>query len=224
MREKQERPLPCLPVYVGFICLSYGLHALVVHPTLGAVDGHRVADLFGDLCALSWLGVSFACLPWHDFRATSSHVFIWWTGMVFFGIMYIMVPMTAGGAFQYSFASLTEGRLTSAQLRAFWLLVFTPLVLLAVYWARKFHTMSPARRNVFGNLCVAVFAIWLVSYLTCLGVCEYHPHHWWVGFCLVLLSTPTLDTAFDYLLQGFFWALIVDGVVMYDVEITQFFL
>mgnify|MGYP004097347185 CR=1 FL=1 len=81
-------------------------------------------------------------MPWHDFRATSSHVFIWWTGMVFFGILYIMVPMTAGGAFQYSFASLTEGRLTSAQLRAFWLLVFTPLVLLAVYWARKFHTVN----------------------------------------------------------------------------------
>ena len=59
------------------------------------------------------------------------------------------------------------------------------------------------------------------SYVVCkTDACDYHPHHWFYGYSLVILSTALMDNWFDFLLQGIFWTFVLEsqwnGRTVYD--------
>lgn len=81
------------------------------------------------------------------------------------------------------------------------------------------------RSRVFVALLLTVAALSGLSILACAlsNKCEYRLHHWWFGFVLLLLSTPTLDNPFDYILQGVMWTLVIDSCFNHEIRFDQFF-
>ena len=82
-----------------------------------------------------------------------------------------------------------------------------------------------ARCRVFLFLLITVVALGGLSVLACSvsSGCAYRLHHWWFGFVLVLLSTPTLDNPFDYILQGVMWTLVIESSFNYELYFDRFF-
>lgn len=81
------------------------------------------------------------------------------------------------------------------------------------------------RSWVFITLLLTVIALGGLSILACSvsSGCAYHLRHWWFGFVLLLLSTPTLDNPFDYILQGVMWTLVIESCFNYGIRFDQFF-
>ena len=212
--------------YTGLVLLTYLLQTYVIYPWLGLLDAQPFYKVFGNMCSLGWFCVSFACLPWHDWedRGSPLRYFLWWLGMLLFGFVYRLMDQKGGDVFAFSLVSISNG---SASTEERWVFALTLVLILSVvvYWLWKSADTHGARKRrvVFVRLLWTVGLLFFVSYLVCSGDCEYHLHHWWFGFCLVLLSTPLLTSNVDYVLQGVFWGLIIDAFVVYEVQFHKFY-
>lgn len=87
------------------------------------------------------------------------------------------------------------------------------------------HTWLRRKQQGFVGLSSFVVLIILASLAAChfSRECAYHLRHWWFGFCLLLLSTTTLDNPFDYILQGVMWTLVVESCFNYEIRFDLFF-
>jgi len=212
--------------YTFVICATYALQQFVIYPALEPMEKEPSYQTFGELCSLGWFAVSFVCMPWHDWEihGNALRYFLWWVGMVLCGFVYRLLGTKGGSTFNVSLVSLESGATTTAQ---YWMFVsvFAAIGIIVVYWLCKYEDTYAARKrkNVFLRLLGTVGLLFALSYVVCQGECVYHLHHWWFGFCLVLLTTPTMTNNFDYFLQGVFWAFIIDSFVLYDVLFHKFY-
>lgn len=216
-------------LYVLTIWSNYVLGYFVVYRPLKWLTApdvtHGAVRVFGDLVTLGWFAFAFACLPWHRWersfwerRGLICYV-AWWLGTM--GTLVVYGALGQIPAFETSFGSddpVPGKRLVSA-------MVIVLMALVVVYWVIKLRYLTWYRRQLFLRIFCTVATIFIVSYAVCAAdeVCEYHLHHWWFGFVFVLISTTMLDNWFDYLLQGVFWAFIIESLFNYGFVFRYFF-
>ena len=213
--------------YTGLVLLTYVLQTYVMYPWLGPLDAQPFYKVFGNMCSLGWFCVSFACLPWHDWedRGSPLRYFLWWLGMFLFGFVYRLLDQKGGDAFTFSLVSISDG---SASTGERWVFALSLVLILSVvvYWIFKSADTHGARKRrvVFLRLLWALGLLFFVSYLACSGECEYHLHHWWFGFVLILISTASLDNWLDYFLQGVFWTFLIESLFNNGLTFGEFFI
>ena len=190
---------------------------------------HGAVRVLGDLVTLGWFAFAFACLPWHRWEERTFIGTKHRRGLVCYvvwclGIMATLIVYGALGqipAFETSFGSndpVPGKRLVSV-------MAIVLMALVVLYWIIKLRYLSWYRRQLFLKIFCPVVAIFIISYVVCSSdeVCEYHLHHWWFGFVFVLISTTMLDNRFDYLMQGVFWAFIIESLFNYGFVFRYFF-
>lgn len=226
-------------VYTLICCLNYIIAYYCIYRPLGwNVPEHSRVRIFGDLVTVGWFAVGFVSLPWHQWGqltciktrdcAGFGRFMAWWIGTIM--TFFIYGYMGEDPFFQHSLAS----DLTPAQ-RATYIVVFAVIAAIVVYWlaklcpTRRCKAMcnpETARKVIFIRLLALLAILFVVSYSLCSSDanCTYHLHHWWFGFCLVMLSTASLDNWFDYLLQGIFWTFLTESILVYGVTVGEFFI
>jgi len=228
-------------VYISVCCLNYLICYYAIYRPLGwnIGDGpHSGVRIFGDLVTVGWFALGFVCLPWHQWEqltcvktrncAGFGRFMAWWLGTIitFFVFGYI-------GTVEWLQMSLATPNLSTRQKTVF-ASTFAVIAGVMVYWLAKLCPMrrcksicnpDTARKVVFIRLMALLALLFAVSYWICSADgCEYHLHHWWFGFCLIMLSTATLDNWFDYFLQGIFWTFLTESILVYDVTVGKFFI
>ena len=196
----------------------------------GPMVPHKAVRVFGDLVTLGWFAFAFACLPWHRWEQRTfvvtkdrygvMHYLVWWLSTLF--TMFVFGELGKIPAFQTSFDS-TDPLPGKKEVNAMAIVLMVSIV---VYWIAKSFKMPHQRQLIFLRISGVVATVFLISYLLCSmdDLCGYHLHHWWFGFVLTLLSTTMLDNWFDYLLQGAFWAFVIESLFHYRFIFGEFFL
>lgn len=229
-------------VYTLVCCLNYLICYYAIYRPLGwnIRDGpHSAVRIFGDLVTVGWFALGIVCLPWHQWEQLTclktrdctgfGRFMAWWLGTIvtFFVFGYI-------GTIEWLQMSLATPNLSSRQIAVF-ASTFAVIAAIIVYWLAK---LCPTRRCkamcnpettrkvVFLRLLALLGALFVVSYWLCSADtgCTLHWHHWWFGFCLIMLSTASLDNWFDYFLQGIFWTFLTESILVYDVTVGEFFI
>tara|TARA_B110000091_G_C13805612_1_gene472366 strand:- start:2171 stop:2587 length:417 start_codon:yes stop_codon:yes gene_type:complete len=132
------------------------------------------------------------------------------------------------------FQSSLNGDLSDDQLLVYGV-AFTIMGFIVFYWIFKLFSFdstkaccNPSNQNkiAFVRLLIVLTGITVVSGFVC-GAdesCDWHLHHWWFGFILVLLSSPLLDNWFDIVIHGVFWMLLLESQWNWIVSIDAFFI
>ena len=100
--------------------------------------------------------------------------------------------------------------------------VFTVVGFIIIYWCsklfnckctRKYCKLTYSNKLAFTRLLLVTIIVNIGSYSVCkLDNCNYHPHHWFYGLCLVILSSSVLTNFFDFFLHGVFWMFIIESI------------
>lgn len=230
-------------LYTFFACLNYFIAYYFIFRPLGWNDSWKVPErtpvrIFGDVVTIGWFAIGFVSLPWHQWEqltciktrnwAGFGRFMAWWLGTII--TFFVYGYMGTEPIFQSSLAS----ELTPEQ-RAVYVVVFTVIAGIIVYWLGKLcppkrckRACNPeiARKVVFVRLFALISVLLVLSYVLCSSdtTCTYHLHHWWFGFCLIMLSTASLDNWFDYFLQGIFWTFLTESILVYYVTFGEFFI
>lgn len=214
-------------VYIATVCGLYysGYHIYQAQKIEQSIL--TPIELFGDLCAIGFLGFTTVTLNWHDFERgiclhKSSTEF--WKGL---GRYLLFVASTSISTSIYGhlrtktlFKHSLNDDLTQDQYNVY-VVVFSMIGCILVYWFLKLCNLKwskpccrPRYRNklVFLRLVIIMAILNVGSYMVCKAEkCDYHPHHWFYGYSMVILSTPLMDNWFDYVLQGVFWMFVVES-------------
>ena len=187
-------------LYVFLLSVQYFVgYYLVYLPAGWQTRYHTSVRVFGDVLMLSFLGGVMACLPWHKWQRS-----VCWslgTALTFPVYGYLcQLPL---------FETSLDSNKTDAQ-RVVYYVAGVFLLMVLVYWGLR-------RSVIFYRSLLGVFVLQAGSYFMCWtdDLCEYHVHHWWVGLVFVFLSTSVLETSVDYLLQGVFWAFVIESFFNY---------
>ena len=235
-------------VYVSTCCLNYVIGYSIYRLIGWNVPIHNSARLFGDIVTVAWFALGFAALPWHqweqltwvktrDWKGTVRFL-AWWSGTII--TFFIYGYMGENPLFQTSLASdLTPGQ------RSVYVVTFTVIAGIVVYWLMKLCPCGTSknkqfkateckkicdpplgRKIIFIRLFGIILLLLVISYFLCASTndCEYHLHHWWFGFVLIMLSTSSLDNWFDYFLQGVFWTFLIESIFHYGLVFGRFFI
>ena len=220
-------------LYITSLCINYAIgYNAYKYGNLGMSSRwnnqqHSYVRIVGDIVTTCWFGLGIIALPWHKWeeftcikdksRAGYLRYAVWEVGMVVTMIVYGYlreIPL-----FQ---TSLNYKHMTPAQ-HAVYYVTFSAIGCVVVYWFAKLGNNSWSRRCctpslsdkvVFIRLFILVVFMFVMSAVSCFSVkeCDYHLHHWWFGYVFVLLTTASLDNWFDYLLQGVFYAFLIESI------------
>ena len=226
-------------LYVLILCIQYSI-AYALREDSKSFTWVRI---LGDVVTVGWFALSFVSLPWHNWESqtcihekscTKKYIygfgrFLSWT----LGTSITLVVYTQLGKYSMFRTSLANPNLTNEE-KAVYYIVFTLVGIINIYWLMKIATgkctnkcCAPNRddRVIFIRLFVLVFFLYLFSYLACIADnAIWHLHHWWFAYCLVLLSTASLDNWFDYTLQGIFYAFLIESICNYGIIFGQYFI
>ena len=225
-----------LVTYISIACLNYVIGYFAIYRQFGwTTQTHSHVRIFGDIVTVGWFALGFVSLPWHDWERYTCiktgdvpglmRFLLWWWGTII--TFYVYGQMGQDPLFQTSLAS----NLTTGQ-RNVYVVVFSIIGLIVMYWLAKLCTCqkklcnpTTGRKIIFLRVLALVAFLFLISYIVCSeeDSCVYHPHHWWFGFTLVLISTTTLDNSFDYFLQGVFWTFLIEAIFNYGLTFNKFF-
>ena len=223
-------------LYVTTICVLFfsGYHIYIVLEI--HQDQITSVDMFGNLCTVGFLSFVPIVCSWHNFeRLTCLHKTSaeFWKGlgrylMFVFGTISTTVvygTLRTMPLFQHSLNS----DLTTGQYNVY-VCVFSVIGVVVFYWLVKLFNFRctqascrPTYQNklMFVRLFILNVGLNVGSYVVCkTEACDYHPHHWFYGYSLVILSTALMDNWFDFLLQGIFWTFVLEsqwnGRTVYD--------
>lgn len=226
-------------LYILTLCFQYSI-AYALREDSKSFTWVRI---LGDVVTVGWFALSFVSLPWHNWETqtciheklcTKKYIYgcgryLAWT----LGTLITLVVYTQLGNYSMFRSSLANPNLTDGQ-KAVYYIVFTLVGVINIYWLVKIATgnctnkcCAPNRddRVIFIRLFVLVFLLYLFSYIACVADdAIWHLHHWWFGYCLVLLSTASLDNWFDYALQGIFYAFLLESICNYGIIFGQYFI
>jgi hypothetical protein len=202
--------------------------------------------IFGDLVTTGWFAVGIAALPWHQWERFTclqsknrckgfARYLVWMFGTIFTLLVYGW--MREQPLFQ---TSLNTKDMTFNQ-RMVYVVTFTVVGGIVAYWIAKLFVLtdkskstsfttkccvpSMQKKIIFIRLTLLLTMIFVLSYFICISEeCDYHLHHWWLGFVLILLTTASLDNFFDYFLQGVFWAFLLESIFNYTIIFGHFFI
>ena len=210
--EEPSEPSEVSWLYVFLLSVQYFVgYYLVYLPAGWQTRYHTSVRVFGDVLMLSFLGGVMACLPWHKWRVSWKSV-CWSLGTALTFKVYgylCQLPL---------FETSLDSNKTDAQ-RAVYYVTGALLLMVLVYWGLR-------RSAIFYYSLFSVVLLEAGSYVVCWTdeLCQYHVHHWWVGLVFVFLSTSVLETSVDYLLQGVFWAFVIESFFNYAfVDLGEFF-
>ena len=225
-------------IYTTVACLNYLIGYYGIYRGMGYnTPVHSRVRIFGDLVTVGWFALGFVSLPWHQWEeltwiktrdwAGFGRFMAWWLGTIM--TFFVYGWMGEDPLFQTSLASDL-----SADQRAVYVVVFTVIFAIVIYWfgklcpCGKFKRMcdpETSRKVIFIRILALLGSLCVVSYLVCDSEsCEYHLHHWWFGFVLIMLSSASLDNWFDYFLQGIFWTFLTESIFNYGVVFGRFFI
>ena len=218
-------------LYIFSLCVNYAIgYNIYKYEDLGHqwnTQRHSYVRIVGDIVTTCWFGLGIISLPWHKWeeftcikdktRAGYLRYAVWELGMVITMIVYGYLRKMP--LFQ---TSLNHKNMTDNQHNVYYV-TFSVLGCVVVYWfskicsgkwSRKCCTPSLSDKVVFIRLFILVALMFVMSAVSCFSVegCDYHLHHWWFGYVLVLLTTTSLDNWFDYLLQGVFYAFLIESI------------
>lgn len=229
-------------VYTFICCLNYVIAYYAIYTPLGWYEWafpHSRVRIFGDLVTVGWFAVGFVCLPWHQWEqltclktrdcAGFGRFMAWWLGTIIAFLVFGYI-----GTVSWLNMSLATPNLSPRQKNVF-LATFLVIGGIIVYWLLKLcptkrckAVCNPetARKVIFVRLLALLAMLFVLSYSLCNSdtTCTLHWHHWWFGFCLIMLSTASLDNWFDYFLQGIFWTFLTESILVYDVTVGEFFI
>jgi len=241
-------------LYTGTVCLTflvgYWIYRVqdIQQRTLSSVE------LYGDLCAVAFLSFAISTMRWHGFekltclsaslpccnknslRKKSRNNF--WCGLLryFLFVVGILGSVSIYGTMRNIplFQSSLNADLSDDQLLVYGV-AFTIMGFIVFYWIFKLFSFestkaccNPSNQNkiAFVRLLIVLTGITVVSGFVCVAdeSCDWHLHHWWFGFILVLLSSPLLDNWFDIVIHGVFWMLLLESQWNWIVSIDAFFI
>lgn len=228
-----------LVLYVTVCCLNYVIGYYGIYRAFGWTQtDHSRVRIFGDIVTVGWFSLGFVALPWHQWEKWTCietrdlggvfRFILWWVGTIVTFIIY-------GYMGQYPFFQTSlASDLTHAQ-KASYAVVFAVIACIILYWfAKLFPTRRckpacnsrTARKVIFIRLIILLGLLFFISSILCSAdsTCVYHLHHWWFGFCLIMLSTAALDNWFDYFLQGIFWTFLIESIFNYGLTFGEFFI
>lgn len=222
----------CINYIIGYNVYKYGDLGMWHNQT------HSYVRIVGDLVTVSWFGLGIIALPWHKWeeftcvkdptRAGCARYGAWMMGMIFTMIFYGWLrnmPL---------FQTSINTKNMSPEQTGVYIFTFSLVVGVIVYWftklcsgewSKKYCTPSMADKVIFIRLFLLVAFMFVMSVASCSSVegCDYHLHHWWFGYVLVLLTTASLDNWFDYLLQGIFYAFLLESIFNMTIVFGQYF-
>jgi hypothetical protein len=186
-------------------------------------------DIFGDICAIGFLSFATITLPWHSFE---KHTCLYKSRQQFLCALarYVLFVIGAVGATVIYgtmrniplFQKSLNDDLSHDQYNVY-VIVMIVIGCIIIYWFiklcnchRKYtkKCCMPEIRNkiAFTRLFLIMSIVATGSYVACsIDECDYHPHHWFFGYSLVILSTTMLDNWFDFLLHGIFWMFVLES-------------
>lgn len=228
-----------LVLYITMCCINYLIGYYGVYRALGwTKTDHKHIRIFGDLVTVGWFSLGFVALPWHHWeRGTCIETrdcggvlrfMLWWAGTII--TFFVYGYMGQDPFFQTSLAS----DLTQAQ-KASYAVVFAVIGCIILYWLAKLCPTKrckgacnsrTSRKVIFIRLLILLGLLFFISSTLCAAdsTCVLHWHHWWFGFCLIMLSTASLDNWFDYFLQGIFWTFLIESIFNYGLTFGEFFI
>lgn len=228
-----------ITLYVISVCVNYWIGYNIHTKWYGQQPLSKVRIL-GDIVTTAWFALSLGALPWHQWENLIciksknklkglGRYCAWMIGtnvsMVIYGWM---------GTITFLQTSLNTKNMSNEQ-KLVYIITFTVVGGIILYWiiklfvetsiTKKCCRPSLRKKVVFIRLTFIVVTIFVLSAIVCNNdtTCDYHLHHWWFGFVLVLLSTTTLDNWFDYFLQGVFWTFLLEPIFNYPFIFGQFF-
>ena len=226
-----------ISIYIAVSCLNYIIGYYGIYRGMGWIThAHSSVRVFGDLVTVSWFALGFVTLPWHQWEeltciktrdwAGFGRFMAWWLGTII--TFFIYGYMRENPLFQTSLSSdLTTGQ------RSVYVVVFIVLFVILMYWVGKLYPCGncqrlcdpeSSRKVIFIRIFALIVGLFVISYLVCDSEsCEYHLHHWWFGFVLIMLSSASLDNWFDYFLQGVFWTFLTESIFNYRIVFGRFF-
>ena len=228
-------------LYITSLCINYAIgYNVYKHVDIGMWHNqtHSSVRIVGDLVTVSWFGLGIVALPWHKWEEftcigdrTKAGLFrytAWMVGMICTMILYGWLRNKP--LFQ---TSLNTKGMTNGQ-KGVYAFTFTLIGCVVLYWfaklasgkwSKKCCAPSMADKVVFIRLFLLVVFMFVMSWASCSSVpgCDYHVHHWWFGYVLVLLTTSSMDNWFDYLLQGIFYAFLLESIFNSTFVFGQYF-
>lgn len=223
-------------LYISTVCCLYYSGYHIYRAQEIAQTQLTPIEIFGDLCTIGFLSFTTVTFHWHDFEKwsclhKSSTGF--WKGLGRY-LVFVVSSLVATAIYGHLrtkklFKHSLNDDLTTEQYNVY-VVVFSIIGCIFVYWLVKLGNFAWARRCcrpryqnklVFLRLVIIMILLNVGSYTVCKSQqCDYHPHHWFYGYSLVVLSTPLMDNWFDYLLQGVFWMFLTEsnwnGRVVYN--------
>ena len=220
-------------LYISSLCVNYAIgYNTYKYANLGMSSRwnnqqHSYVRIVGDIVTTCWFGLGIISLPWHKWeeftcikdktRAGYIRYIVWELGMVITMIVYGYLRELPLFQTSLNYKDMTDNQ------HAVYYITFSMLGVVVMYWfsklcsgkwSRKCCTPSLSDKVVFIRLFILVAFMFVMSAVSCLSVdgCDYHLHHWWFGYVLVLLTTTSLDNWFDYLLQGVFYAFLIESI------------
>ena len=239
-KEKNGQSWLGILLYVIAVCINF----VIGYQIYRLQDIHQEeltnTELFGDICTVGFLAFTIITFQWNGFeKRTCLHKssIEFWKGFGRF-CMFELGTISATyiyGAIQHIplFQSSLNSNLTHEQYLIY-VAVFTVIGLIVIYWCcklfncvctRKYCKLTYSNKLVFVRLLIVAIIVNVGSYLVCKSdSCDYHPHHWFYGLVLVVLSSPVLDNWLDFFLHGVFWMFIIESIWNYNLIPDKFFI
>ena len=229
-------------LYITSLCINYIIgYNVYKEADLGMWHNqtHSYVRIVGDLVTVSWFGLGIIALPWHKWeeftcikdptRAGCARYTAWMIGMI--GTMIFYGWLRNKPLFQ---TSLNTKNMSPEQISVY-IFTFSLVAGVCIYWftklcsgewSKKCCTPSISDKVIFIRLFLLVVFMFIMSAASCSSVegCDYHLHHWWFGYVLVLLTTASMDNWFDYLLQGIFYAFLLESIFNMTIVFGQYFI
>jgi hypothetical protein len=217
-----------IALYVLTICTLF-IIGYNIYRELDMQRNLSTVDIFGDICAIGFLSFATITLPWHSFE---KHTCLYKSRQQFWCALarYVLFVIGAVGATVIYgtmrniplFQKSLNDDLSNDQYNVY-VIVMIVIGCIVIYWFiklcnchRKYtkNCCMPEIRNkiAFTRLFLIMSIVTMGSYVACsIDECDYHPHHWFFGYSLVILSTTMLDNWFDFLLHGIFWMFVLES-------------
>ena len=229
-----------ISLYVITVCLNF----VIGYSIYRAQDIYQKelsnTELFGDITLIGFMTFSIISFPWHQWaKLTCLHKtgIEFWKGL---GRYLIFVLSCIGSTAIYGairniplFQSSLNSELSNDQLLIY-IAVFIVIGIIVIYWCLKLFNFECTRRCcrpsysnrlAFIRIAIGITIVNVGAYFACKSDnCDYHIHHWTIGLCLVLMSTPLIDNWFDFSLQGIFWMFVIESVWNYEIKMDEFFI
>lgn len=228
-RNKMGQSWLGIALYVMTVCalfvVGYNIYRELDIPQ---ADLSRV-EVFGDLCTVGFLSFTAITFTWNNFEEQSClhksrskfrcglvRYLLFVIGMVSATVIYGTMRHTP------LFHKSLNADLSPEQINIYGM-VFAVIGAVVIYWFVKlchFHRkctkdccmLKYENKLAFVRLFLFVSAVTIGSYVVCsLDECDYHLHHWFFGYSLVILSTTMMDNCFDFLLHGIFWMFVLES-------------